>query len=159
MSFPGNGNQDVYPWEAKEVGVAVRAALGAIDFIQMRKREVQTGSQAFDPFPKVAFWERRQFVKEWLNDGRVEENHQDLEGEPGCECFSPMVKNFRTRKTYKNAIKNGMKLSPAHLKIFKKAARNGPPIANPTNQYLSVSVMNTRGVVLLNPCFSSRTKV
>lgn len=66
---------------------------------------------------------------------------------------------FQTGQTYKNAIKNGMKLSPAHLKIFKKAARNGPPRANPTNQPLTVSVTNSPGVILLNPCFSSRTKV
>jgi len=65
----------------------------------------------------------------------------------------------QTGQTYKNAIKNGMKLSPAHLKIFKKAARNGAPNTNPTSQPLMVSVTNNPGVVLLNPCFSSRTKV
>lgn len=65
----------------------------------------------------------------------------------------------QTEQTHKNAIKNGIKLSPAHLNIFKKAARNGAPKANPTNQPFIVSVTNNPGVVLLNPCFSSRTKV
>jgi len=68
------------PWEAKEVRIAMRAALGTVDLIQMLEREVQLRSKAFDPFSKVAFGERRQLIKEWLNDSRVDEDHQNLEG-------------------------------------------------------------------------------
>ena len=65
----------------------MRAALGAVDLIQMLKGELQLGSQTFYPFPELAIREWRQLVEEWLNDSRVDKDHQDLEGEPG-QCFS-----------------------------------------------------------------------
>jgi len=69
------------PWEAKEVGIAVRAALGTINLVQVLERELELRSQTFNPFPKAAFREWRQFVEEWLNNSRVDEDHQDLERE------------------------------------------------------------------------------
>ena len=66
----------------------MRAALGTVDLIQVLEGELQLGSQAFNPGPKVAHRERRQLVEERLNDSRVDEDHQDLEGEPGRRCFS-----------------------------------------------------------------------
>jgi len=62
----------------------VRAALGTVDLIQVLKGEFQPGSQTLNPLSKVAFREWRQLVEEWLNDGRVDKDHQNLEGEPGC---------------------------------------------------------------------------
>lgn len=60
----------------------MRAALGTVDFIQMLEGELELGSQTFDPFLKVAFREWGQLVEEWLDNGRVDKDHQDLEGEP-----------------------------------------------------------------------------
>ena len=137
----------------------MRTALGTIDLVQMLKGKLELGGQIFDSFSEAPFRKWRQFVEEWLNDSRIDKDHQDLEGKPGRWCFSSKKQIVGTGRTYKNAIKNGMKLSPAHLKIFKNAARNGAPSANPTDQPLIVSMTNSLGVVLLNPCFSSRTKV
>jgi hypothetical protein len=61
----------------------MRATLGTVNLVQMLKREVQLRGQTFNSFSKVAFLEWRQLVEEWLNDGRVDEDHQDLEGKPG----------------------------------------------------------------------------
>lgn len=43
-----------YPWEAKEVRIAMRAALGTVDLIQMLQRETQLRSQTLSSFPKLA---------------------------------------------------------------------------------------------------------
>ena len=58
------------------------AALRTVDFIQMLEREVQLRSEALDSFLKVAFREWRQLVEERLDDGRIDKDHQNLEGEP-----------------------------------------------------------------------------
>lgn len=62
----------------------MRAALGTINLVQVLEGELELRSQTFNPFPKAAFREWRQFVEEWLNNSRVDEDHQDLEREPGC---------------------------------------------------------------------------
>lgn len=62
----------------------MRAALGTVDLIQMLKGELELGSQIFDPFSKVALGKWRQLVEEWLDDSRVDQDHQNLEGKPGC---------------------------------------------------------------------------
>jgi len=64
------------------------AALGTIDLIQVLEGELQLGSQTFNLAPKAALREWCQLVEEWLNDGRVDKDHQDLEGEPGSRYFS-----------------------------------------------------------------------
>lgn len=56
-------------------------------------------------------------------------------------------------------MSQGTKRSPAHLKMDRNALRNGAPKANATAQPLTKSATNKPGVVLLNPCFSSNTKV
>jgi hypothetical protein len=61
--------------------------------------------------------------------------------------------------THIKAMSHGTKRSPAHLKMYKKVARNGAPMANPRAHPLRRSATNKAGVVLLKPCFSSRTKV
>jgi len=66
----------------------VRTALGTIDLIQMLEGKLELGGQTFDPFSKVPFRKWRQLVEEWLNDSRVDKDHQDLEGKPGGRCFS-----------------------------------------------------------------------
>lgn len=63
------------------------------------------------------------------------------------------------RKPHMKAINQGTNRSPAHLKMYKNAARNGPPRAKPSAHPLRRSATKRAGVVLLNPCFSSKTKV
>lgn len=56
-------------------------------------------------------------------------------------------------------MSHGTKRSPAHLKTYRKPAKKGAPIAKPMAQPLIRSVKKSKGVVLLNPCFSSNTNV
>ena len=56
-------------------------------------------------------------------------------------------------------MSQGTKRSPAHLKMARKAERKGAPMTKPTAHDLRRSVTNSRRVVLLKPCFSSRTNV
>ena len=56
-------------------------------------------------------------------------------------------------------MSQGTKRSPAHLKMARNAERKGAPMTKPTAQDLRRSVTKRRRVVLLKPCFSSRTKV
>ena len=62
-------------------------------------------------------------------------------------------------KEIMKAMSHGTKRSPAHWKILRKMARKGAPRTKATAQDLKRSVMKILGVVLLKPCFSSRTKV
>lgn len=75
MSVRRDGKKCDYPWEAEEVGIAMRTTFGTIDLIQMFEREVQLRGKTFDSFPKVAFRERRQLVEEWLDDSRIDKDH------------------------------------------------------------------------------------
>lgn len=77
---PKQRKKCVYPWEAKEVCITMGAALGAVDLVEMLEREAQPRGKAFDSFPEVAFRERRQLVEQWLNNSRVDKDHQNLEG-------------------------------------------------------------------------------
>lgn len=63
------------------------------------------------------------------------------------------------QNAHRKAISHGKNLSPAHLKTYKKAERKGAPIAAVNNWLLTRSLTKRLGVVLLKPCFSSRTKV
>lgn len=51
---PAGRKESSYPREAKEVRIAMRAALGTVDLIQMLQRETQLRSQAFGSFPELA---------------------------------------------------------------------------------------------------------
>src|SRR5258708_7292826 len=62
-------------------------------------------------------------------------------------------------KTYMKPINHGTKRSPAHWKIYKKTARKGATRTKANPQPFKRSVMKSVGVVLLNPCFSSKTNV
>ena len=66
----------------------MRTALGTIDLIQVLKGELELGGQTFDPCSKVPLRKWRQLVEKRLNDGRVDKDHQDLEGKPGRWYFS-----------------------------------------------------------------------
>lgn len=48
--------------------------------------------------------------------------------------------------------------APAHLMMYRNAAKNGMPRAAPRAQPLTRSMKNRPGVCLLKPYFSSRTK-
>lgn len=67
------------PWEAKEVGIAMRATFGTVNLIKVLQRELQSAGKRLDPIPKFSFGKRRKFVKEGLNDSGVQNNHDDLE--------------------------------------------------------------------------------
>lgn len=56
-------------------------------------------------------------------------------------------------------INQGTKRSPAHWNMYKKAAKKGAPRAKAMSQLFTRSPTKRAGVVLLNPCFSSSTKV
>lgn len=60
----------------------MRAALRAIDFIQVLEGEAELSGQVLDPLAEVAFREGRQLVEQRLNDGGVENDHNQLEDEP-----------------------------------------------------------------------------
>lgn len=70
------------------------AALGTVDLIQMFEWEPQLRSKALDSLSKVAFRERRQFIEEWLNDSRVDKDHQNLEGEPARQMFQFQIQGL-----------------------------------------------------------------
>lgn len=60
---------------------------------------------------------------------------------------------------YMNPMSHGTKRSPAHLKTKRNAAKKGAPRTSERAQLLKKSMTKRLGVVLLKPCFSSRTNV
>lgn len=67
------------PGETKEVGVAVCAALAAVDDEQFVERELELLGQAFDIVLELALLERRKLVEQRENGDWVDGNHEDLE--------------------------------------------------------------------------------
>ena len=57
-----------YPWKTEEVGIAVRATLGTVDFVEVCERELELAGKAFDALAKLAIGKRRQLVEERLDD-------------------------------------------------------------------------------------------
>ena len=79
------GDDDTNPRQSKEVSIAMRATLGAVDLIQMLQGELELCRKRFSPRAQLAFSEGREFVEERLNHSWVYDNHYDLECQPGGE--------------------------------------------------------------------------
>ncbi len=61
----------------------MRTTLRTVDLVEMFKRELQLRREQLDTSAELAFWERREFVEERLNYCWVENNHRNLEENPG----------------------------------------------------------------------------
>jgi len=67
------------PGQSKEIGVAMRAALAAVDDVQLMQREVQLLGETLDISLKLAFLQGRQLVEQGQNSNGIDGNHEDLE--------------------------------------------------------------------------------
>ncbi len=67
------------PRETKEVGIAMGAALAAVNHIQLMQRELELLGQGLDVGLELAFLQGRQLVEEGQNGNGVDGNHEDLE--------------------------------------------------------------------------------
>jgi len=70
------------PGQAKEISVAVRAALGPVDLVQMLQGELEFRRQRFDSGAEISRSQRRKLVEHGLDDGRVDDDHDELERDP-----------------------------------------------------------------------------
>ena len=61
----------------------MRATLRTVDLIEVFKRELQPRRELLDTSAELAFWEGREFVEERLYYCWIEDNHRDLEDNPG----------------------------------------------------------------------------
>ena len=105
------------PGQTKEIGVAMRAAFRPIDLVQVLQGELEFRRQAFDSGTKISRSQWGEFVEHGLDDGRVDDDHDELERDPvekvtvrwwnGRECVGG---------AYMNPMSQGTKRSPAHLK-------------------------------------------
>lgn len=77
----------------------------------------------------------------------------------GCILLSFNDQRTKEFRTHMKAINQGTNLSPAHSKMYKKTAKKGAPSTKAMAQPFNKSVTNNLGVVLLKPCFSSKTNV
>jgi hypothetical protein len=71
-----------YPGQTEEVRIAVRASLRAINLVKMLERELELLRKFVDPALQLAILERGKLIEKWLDDGRVEDNHGQLERDP-----------------------------------------------------------------------------
>lgn len=147
-----------YPRQTKEVRVAVRAAFRAVDLVQVLQRKLELGCQTLYSIPQVTSRQGRELVEHRLDDSRVDNHHDELECDPTADTLGMMPKND-VKDTYMNAMSQGTNRSPAHLKMYRKAAKKGEPRTKASPHPLMRSMTNRLGVVLLNPCFSSSTNV
>ena len=60
----------------------MRAALAAIDLVEVLEGEVKARGQLLRTRAEVALWERGKLVKERLDEGGVYDDHRHLEGDP-----------------------------------------------------------------------------
>lgn len=122
----------------------------------MRKGEFELGCKRFYPCTKVSLSQGGELVEEGLDDSGIDHYHGELE----CEPEAALDEHSRiSRNAHKKPVNQGTKRSPAHLNIHKKADKNGAPITTASIHPLMRSVTKSFHVVLLKPCFSSRTKV
>ena len=48
--------KDAYPWQAEEVGIAVRTAFRTINLVRVLERELELARQNFNPITQVTLW-------------------------------------------------------------------------------------------------------
>ena len=60
----------------------MRAAFGPIDFIQVFQRELEFRRQRFDSGAKISRRQRGELVEYGLDDGRVDDDEDELERDP-----------------------------------------------------------------------------
>lgn len=70
-----------HPGEPEEVRVAVGAALRAVDLVEVLQRELEFRGESLDACAQFALGEGRQFVEQRLDDGRVQDDHGELESD------------------------------------------------------------------------------
>ena len=81
MSGVNQGLQyKTYPWQTKEVCITMRAPLRTVDLVQMGQGELETGCQTLDTRPKFTGFKRRELVEQRLNNSRIQNDHDELEG-------------------------------------------------------------------------------
>lgn len=69
-------NDDVFaPRKTEEVGIGMARPLGAVYFVEVFKWEPHPPSQRLNAIPKVTRLERREFVKERLDNQRNQKDH------------------------------------------------------------------------------------
>lgn len=84
----GVEDDDVFaPGQAEEIGVTMRAALASINLVEVLEREVEFRGECLCPGTEITIFERRQLVEERLDDGWVEQDHDELEADH--ECHEP----------------------------------------------------------------------
>jgi hypothetical protein len=137
----------------------VGTALRPIDFIQVFEREFEFAGKVLNPLAEIAFGKRGELVEERLDDSWVENDHNELERYPRRLSSASLLAERKEKKPYMKPINHGTKRSPAHWKMYKNTARKGAPRTKASPQPFRRSVMKSAGVVLLNPCFSSKTNV
>lgn len=69
------------PWQASEVGIAVGAALAAVNDLQFREREVEALGKSFDSVFERTGLERGKLVEQRNNDDGVDSNSEELDTE------------------------------------------------------------------------------
>lgn len=88
-------NDDMFaPRKTKEIGIGMARPFGAVDFVEVLKREAHPPSQGLNAIPKFTSSERREFVKERLDNQRYQNDHDQLECHPklGGQCVGPSLK-------------------------------------------------------------------
>ena len=75
-------NNMTNPGETKEIGIAMRAAFRPIDFVQVLQWKLEFRRQTFDSGAKISRGQWREFVDHGPDDGRVDNDHDELERDP-----------------------------------------------------------------------------
>lgn len=71
-------NNVLLPGETKKIGVAVSAALAAIDDVEFVKGELELLGEILNVGLELAFLQGRKFVEQWQDSNGVNRNHEDL---------------------------------------------------------------------------------
>ena len=69
------------PGQTKEVCVAVRAALAAVDDEERVEREIEAFGESLDPLLQSSIFKRRELIEQWKDDDRIDRDHEHLEND------------------------------------------------------------------------------
>ena len=70
------------PGQTKEIGIAVTAAFGPIDFVQVLQWKLEFRHQSFDSGAKVSWGQWGEFVEHGQDGSRVDDDRDELERDP-----------------------------------------------------------------------------